>query len=78
MLIKTKENKSQTNLNKEERVENVKDIFIYNKKIEKREIKKVILIDDVWTSGATMKECCKILKENGVKEVWGFTIAKVA
>ena len=32
----------------------------------------VILVDDFWTTGATMKECCKFLKENGVKNVWGF------
>jgi competence protein ComFC len=82
LLIKRKENISQTNLNKEEREENVKDIFCYkenkNKKGKKIKIEKVVLIDDVWTSGATMRECCRVLKENGVKEVWGFTLAKVA
>lgn len=82
LIIKIKENQSQTDLNKEERKENVKDVFCYNENIDKNgekiEIKKVVLVDDVWTSGATMRECCKVLKENGVKEVWGFTIAKVA
>jgi competence protein ComFC len=34
-----------------------------------------VVFDDVWTTGSTMRECCKVLKEAGVKEVWGLTIA---
>lgn len=30
---------------------------------------KVILVDDVWTTGATARECVKVLKETGVEEV---------
>jgi|GEM_PF-402311 len=37
---------------------------------------KVVLVDDVWTTGATMRECCKVLKKAGVQEVWGFAIAR--
>lgn len=36
----------------------------------------VLLIDDVWTSGATMKECCRTLKLSGVKTVWGITLLR--
>lgn len=36
----------------------------------------VILVDDVWTTGATMKECCKVLKRAGVKKVWGITLLR--
>ena len=36
---------------------------------------RVIIFDDVWTSGSTIKECCKVLKKAGVKQVWGMTIA---
>ena len=35
------------------------------------------LVDDFWMSGATMQECCRVLKDSGVKEVWGFTLARV-
>lgn len=38
--------------------------------------KVVILIDDVYTSGATMQECARTLKEAGAKEVWGFVLAR--
>lgn len=36
----------------------------------------IILVDDVFTSGATMDAAAKVLKEQGVQSVWGFTLAK--
>ncbi len=36
----------------------------------------IILVDDVYTSGGTMQECAKTLKEAGAKEVWGFVLAR--
>lgn len=36
----------------------------------------VILVDDIFTSGATMEECARVLKSAGVKEVWGVVLAK--
>lgn len=38
--------------------------------------KIVIVVDDVYTSGATMEECARVLKEAGAKEVWAMVIAK--
>jgi predicted amidophosphoribosyltransferase len=32
--------------------------------------KKVLLIDDVWTTDATLKECSAILKRNKAKIIW--------
>ena len=37
--------------------------------------KNVILVDDVYTSGATMAECAKVLKRAGAKSVWGMAVA---
>ena len=36
----------------------------------------VLLIDDVWTTGATVKECCRVLKLAGVKRAWGITLLR--
>jgi predicted amidophosphoribosyltransferase len=36
----------------------------------------VLLIDDVWTTGATMRECTKVLKTAGIKKVWGLCLAR--
>jgi len=36
----------------------------------------VLLCDDVFTSGATMDACARVLKEAGAKQVWGYVLAK--
>lgn len=38
--------------------------------------KKFLIVDDVWTSGATMLECTKALKRRGAEKVWGFALAR--
>ncbi len=75
LLERTKNTKPQTELKKKERFLNIRNAFsfVYQKDLK---IKEVLIVDDVWTSGATMKECCRVLKENGVKKVWGFVLAK--
>lgn len=77
LLEKIKDTPSQTELNKEERAANVKDSFsllmtVINGKLPEN----VLLVDDVWTSGATMEECTRILKRAGVKNIQGFTLAR--
>ena len=37
---------------------------------------KIILIDDVATSGATLEEAARVLKEAGIKEIYGLVVAK--
>lgn len=36
----------------------------------------ILLIDDVWTTGSTLKECCFILKKASAKSVWALTLAR--
>ena len=38
--------------------------------------KKILLIDDIYTTGATLNECSKNLKQAGAEKVDVFTIAK--
>ena len=45
--------------------------------VEQREIRPVVLIDDVSTTGATLDACASALKRAGVKEVRGLTAARV-
>jgi ComF family protein len=72
-LTKQKKTKKQSQLTKEERLENVKGAF----KNKSKEIpENLILVDDIFTTGATMRECAKTLKKEGVKKVWGFTLAR--
>lgn len=59
----------------QKRQENVKGIFhLINK--EKIQGKQIILIDDVYTTGATLNEAARVLKENGAKSVIGVVLAK--
>ena len=75
VLIKTKSTKPQMELTKQEREKNLQGVF----KVENTDEltgKKIFLVDDVYTTGSTMQECAKVLKENGVKQVWGICIAR--
>lgn len=75
-ILKRKRNtKAQADLKGEKRKENIKDAFKISNK-EKINGKRIILIDDVATTGATLEEAAKILKLAGAKEVFGFVIAK--
>lgn len=76
-LARIKNTKTQVGLSKTEREENIKDAFAIEKEFteEIKNVNQVFLIDDVSTSGATIRECAKVLKKAGVKYVWGVTLA---
>lgn len=75
VLLKIKNTKTQSKLNEKQRYENIKNVFYINNN-EKIQNKKVILFDDIITTGATINECAKILKQNGAKKVTVLAIAK--
>lgn len=74
ILIKSKNNYKQSKLNINERKENVLGVYKVrnNQKIKN---KIVLLIDDIYTTGATVNECAKVLKLAGAKNVIVATIA---
>lgn len=73
ILEKIKPTVSQTTLGPKERKENIRGIFKLKRQV--RDL-NIILIDDVWTTGATMKEAVRVLKNGGAEEIWGLTIAR--
>jgi len=77
LLLRKKKTKPQVKLSKDERAENIKGAFILNGNL-KLEIKnlKFIIFDDVWTSGATMREAARVLKRSGAQKVWGLALAR--
>lgn len=75
-LVRSKYTKTQTNLTRAERSENLKDAFtVQNKEAIKG--KSILLVDDVFTTGATMEEACKVLRKAGAKNIYCLTIAHV-
>ncbi|MGE5328926.1 MAG: ComF family protein [Deltaproteobacteria bacterium] len=73
-LIKTKETLMQSKLNKNDRSQNIKDAFEVVLKDEVKG-KNILLIDDILTTGATVNECSKVLKQNGAKQIIVATVA---
>jgi competence protein ComFC len=77
ILERVRDTKTQVGLKKEERETNIKGAFVIKREfIEKvKTAKQVFLIDDVVTSGATLKEAAKVLKKAGVGKVYCITLA---
>lgn len=76
-LKRIKQTNTQVGLTKEEREKNITGAFVL-KSDAALLIKKyhtIFLIDDVVTSGATLREAAKIFKKAGCKNVWGLTLA---
>lgn len=81
LLIRIKNTKTQTKLKKEERLKNMKNAFLFNNRkysnIFKSFDPSILLFDDVWTTGATLKECAKVLKRKyKTSQIWGLTLAR--
>lgn len=73
-LIRIKNTESQTTKNKEERMENLKNAFaVRNKDLIQN--KNIILLDDVVTTGSTLKEAKETLLKNGAKNVLAIAVA---
>lgn len=63
---------SQKNLSQSERAENIKGVFKYNGNLTDR---NVIIIDDIISTGSTMRECIHELKEKGANEIFIVVLA---
>ena len=63
----------QVGLNRAERIQNTKDNFICIADVKD---KRILLIDDVVTTAATVSECARTLSSAGAKEVWVVAVAK--
>lgn len=76
VLLKKEGRQDQIGLSKEERFQNLKDAFQLKKdKVQIIKGKSIILVDDVFTTGATAKECSRVLLEAGAKEIGVLVVA---
>lgn len=78
LLLRIKATKSQTRFTKQKRLENIKKAFCLSGWGRKENLKNktIVLVDDVYTTGATLSEAAKILKKKHPKEIWALTFCK--
>lgn len=76
LLIRNKDTAPQHNLSEEQREKNIKNAFSLREGLN-LEGKKILLVDDILTSGATANECAKILKKAKAKRVDIFVLCAV-
>jgi len=67
--------RTQTQLSREERLENVRNAFAMRNG-QRLKGERIILLDDVFTTGATTSACARVLKAAGAGEVWVWTVAR--
>jgi len=75
LLLKNQETKRQSELSRIERMINIQNSFDFNNKYDIKG-KKILLIDDVFTTGSTVNECSKVLKKSGSTSIEVAVIAK--
>jgi len=76
-LKRTRATPSQTGLSLKERTKNIKGAFSVRNS-QKLNGKRILLVDDVMTTGATVNECSKVLLQAGVGEILVYTLARGA
>lgn len=70
LLTRRRFTKSQTKMDRNQRIENVKDAFCINPKYHGAAAgKNIILVDDVITTGSTIFECAQVLKKSGANYI---------
>jgi len=74
-LERTQATVSQTHLTSAARADNVRNKFAIKRRYA-LEGQRVLLVDDVMTTGATVNECARILKQSGAREVLVLTAAR--
>lgn len=73
-LVRTKHKNIQAKLKERERRANISNCFVWLG--ANLDGANILLVDDVVTTGSTLNECAKILKQNGANNVWGLVVAK--
>jgi ComF family protein len=75
VLVRQRATDSQVGLTREQRLENLRGAFHVERPALIRG-RKVIVVDDVMTTGTTVSECARVLKHAGAERVWAATVAR--
>ncbi len=77
LLKRTRDTPPQVGLNRKQRAENVRGAFILDAARFEQNGARILLIDDVFTTGATLRECARSLKIAGAGEICALTLARL-
>jgi competence protein ComFC len=75
-LQRTIDTRTQTRLSRTQRSENVRRAFRFRGRKGELAGKRMIVVDDVLTTGATASACARLLRQNGAEEVCVWTLAR--
>jgi ComF family protein len=75
ILVRKRWTESQTGLGRKERLQNIKNAFDVSD-LSRVKMKNILLVDDVYTTGATANECAKVLMRAGAARVDVLTLAR--
>lgn len=73
LLVRTKKTLPQKKLSDKERLRNLQEAFQFNENAANfyhKKISKVLLVDDIYTTGSTIEACANVLKSQGTKEIY--------
>ena len=73
LLLRSKKTEEQNKLNRQERKNNLKNAFFLTQNVVN--LKRVLLVDDIFTTGSTMDAASELLLESGIGKVYCITIA---
>jgi ComF family protein len=77
LLIRNKKTLPQKQLSDKERLRNLQKAFVYNEAFANnysKSIKRVLLVDDIYTTGSTIEACANILRHNGIEHIHFITL----
>lgn len=78
-LARVRATPSQGHMDRKDRADNVRKAFAFNMRYAGQvKGKTIVLVDDVYTTGSTVKECAKVLLGAGAAKVHVLTLARVA
>jgi len=73
LIDRVVDTKTQNQLNREDRKNNLKNTFQYKKDLQD---KNILLVDDVYTTGTTLNECSKALLKAHANNIYGLTLGR--